>query len=77
MKKVAEGFFSWPENQLDYNDPRTRELVQKNTMILLYRLLFLLFAEGKGLLDLRNENYRDSHSLAHSRNLVKTRFCLQ
>ena len=62
MKKIAEGFFSWPENQLDYNDPRTRELIQKNTMILLYRLLFLLFAEGKGLLDLRNENYRDSHS---------------
>ncbi len=62
MKKIAEGFFSWPENQLDYNDPKTRELVQKNTMILLYRLLFLLYAEGKGLLDLRNESYRDSHS---------------
>ena len=62
MKEIAEGFFSWPENQLDFNDPRSRKLVQKNTMILLYRLLFLLYAEGKGLLDLRNENYRDSHS---------------
>ena len=62
MKKIAEGFFSWPENQLDYNDSKTRELVQKNTMILLYRLLFLLYAEGKGLLDLRNESYRDSQS---------------
>ncbi len=62
MKKIAEGFFSWPENQLDFNDQRIRELVQKNTMILLYRLLFLLYAEGKGLLDLRNENYRDMHS---------------
>ena len=62
MKKIAEGFFSWPENQLDFNDPTTRELIQKNTMILLYRLLFLLYAEGKGLLDLRNENYRDMHS---------------
>lgn len=62
MKKIAEGFFSWPENRLDYNKPGTRETVQKNTMILLYRLLFLLYAEGKGLLDLRNESYRDAHS---------------
>jgi hypothetical protein len=62
MKKIAEGFFSWPENQLDFDDSAKRALVQRNTMILLYRLLFLLYAEGKGLLDLRNNSYRESHS---------------
>ena len=62
MKKISEGFFHWPENNLDYHDPVIRELGQKNTMILLYRLLFLLYAEGKGLLDLKNEVYRESHS---------------
>ncbi|CAD6491706.1 MAG: Eco57I restriction-modification methylase [Candidatus Argoarchaeum ethanivorans] len=62
MKKISEGFFHWHENNLDYHDPVIRELGQKNTMILLYRLLFLLYAEGKGLLDLKNEVYCESHS---------------
>jgi len=62
MKKVAEGFIAWRENDLDPTDPETRGRVQKNTMILLYRFLFLLYAEGKELLDLRDEVYAGSYS---------------
>ncbi|MHC1631482.1 MAG: Eco57I restriction-modification methylase domain-containing protein, partial [Methanotrichaceae archaeon] len=62
MKTISEGFFTWPENGLDPEDPETRALVQRNTMILLYRFLFLLYAEGKSLLDLRDEQYREFYS---------------
>ena len=62
MKNIAEGFFSWKDNCLDPSNPGHCELVQRNTMILLYRFLFLLYAEGKSLLDLTNIQYRDSYS---------------
>ncbi len=70
MKKIAEGFFQWPENRLDIQNKDAREMVQKNTMILLYRLLFLLYAEGKGLLDLRVPRY-ESYSFDKLKKMVK------
>jgi len=73
MKKVAEGFISWRENDLDPNDPETRARVQRNTMILLYRFLFLLYAEGKELLDLRDEVYASSYSFDRIKKEVATR----
>jgi hypothetical protein len=65
MKKIAEGFIERPSNHLDRNDPATLARVQKNTMILLYRFLFLLYAEGKGLLDLTDERYYNLYSFHH------------
>ncbi|MBU4490853.1 MAG: N-6 DNA methylase, partial [Euryarchaeota archaeon] len=62
MKKIAEGFFGRPQNNLDRNDEAARERVQKNTMLLLYRLLFLLYAEDRNLLDLTNTKYLNNHS---------------
>ncbi|MFX1250503.1 MAG: Eco57I restriction-modification methylase domain-containing protein [Promethearchaeota archaeon] len=62
MKKIAEGFFHWPQNELDPNDEKTRLEVQKSIMKLLFRLLFLLYAEGKGLLNLENKHYSDKYS---------------
>ncbi len=50
MKILAEGFFCHPANGLDRNDEKVRSEVQSTTMRLLYRFLFLLYAEGKGLL---------------------------
>ncbi len=62
MKKIAEGFLGRPQNNLDRNDEAARERVQKNTMLLLYRLLFLLYAEDRNLLDLTNTKYLNNHS---------------
>ncbi|TRZ92279.1 MAG: hypothetical protein D4R88_00680, partial [Methanosarcinales archaeon] len=62
MKKIADGFFGRPQNNLDRNNETARELVQKNTMLLLYRLLFLLYAEDRNLLDLKNPKYIANHS---------------
>ena len=62
MKVLADGFIRWPENRLDPADSQTRVRVQRSTMILLYRFLFLLYAEGKELLDLKDERYASSYS---------------
>jgi hypothetical protein len=70
MKKVAEGFFSWSQNGLDIQSKAARETVQKCTMLLLYRFLFLLYAEGKGLLDLKKPHYL-SYSFYRLKNQVK------
>jgi type I restriction-modification system DNA methylase subunit len=71
MKKVAEGFIEWRGNQLDLQNPESVELVHKNTMLLLYRILFLLYAEGKGLLDLNNLQYRENYSLQKLKNEIR------
>jgi len=62
MKKIADGFFGRPQNNLDKNDGAAQELVQKNTMLLLYRLLFLLYAEDRNLLDVTKPKYLNNHS---------------
>jgi hypothetical protein len=69
MKRIAEGFIERSSNNLDRNDPTTLLLVQNNSMLLLYRFLFLLYAEGKGLLDLNNPQYLKNfsyHRLKHN-----------
>ena len=53
LRILAEGFFSHPENRLDKEKEEHLKIVQENAMVILYRMLFLLYAEGKGLLGLR------------------------
>ena len=67
MKVLAEGFIDWKENKLSKSEETLRS-VQDNTMILLYRLLFIYFAEANNLLDVRgatraSTNYRNNYSL--------------
>ena len=67
MKVLAEGFIDWKENKLSKSEETLRS-VQDNTMILLYRLLFIYFAEANDLLDVRgatnaSTNYRNNYSL--------------
>lgn len=62
MRRIAEGFIERGSNRLDKKDSITLARVQKNTMILLYRFLFLLYAEGKGLLDLNDQHYQHYYS---------------
>lgn len=71
MKKVAEGFFNWTHNGLDIQKEEARETVQKSTMLLLYRFLFLLYAEGKGLLDIGKPRYRESYSFYRLKDLFR------
>jgi len=65
MRRISEGFIERKNNNLDKNDPIVRARVQNNSMILLYRFLFLLYAEGKGLLNLDNPRYYNFYSFRH------------
>lgn len=70
MKILAEGFFRHPANGFDRNDEKARLEVQSTTMRLLYRFLFMLYAEGKGLLS--GSAYRESsYSFYSIKNEIK------
>jgi len=56
MKILAEGFFDTPKNNLTKTDENIK-LVHENTLKLLYRLLFIFYAESRGLLDTSNKAY--------------------
>ncbi|RKZ26909.1 hypothetical protein DRQ29_04220, partial [bacterium] len=59
LRLLAEGFLKFPENGLSEGD---LEEIRANTFVLIYRVLFLFYAEDRGLLPLENPNYR-SYSL--------------
>lgn len=61
LKFLAEGFLKTPENNLT---PENLKEIHDNSLVLLYRLLFTLYAEYRRLLPLEeNELYTDSYSL--------------
>lgn len=63
LRHLGQGFLDFPGNDLP-TDPAALTAVYDNTLILLYRLLFIFYAEARGLLPVRaNPDYRDSYSL--------------
>jgi len=61
LKILAEGFLKTPGNNLT---PENLKEIHDNSLVLLYRLLFTLYAEYRRLLPLEeNELYTDSYSL--------------
>lgn len=56
MKILAEGFLAEAGNGL-LPDGETVARVQENSLRLLYRLLFIFYAESRGLLDAQNKYY--------------------
>ncbi len=61
LRSLMNGFFEHSANALDRNDPETVKLVHDNCLIVLYRLLFLLYAEDGRLLPCEEEPY---HSIS-------------
>ncbi len=63
LRYVAQGFLDYPENNLP-PDTETYKLIYDNSLILLYRLLFILYAEARDLLPLQeNRAYYRRYSL--------------
>jgi hypothetical protein len=63
LRHVAQGFLDYPRNALEAAPDTLREIYD-NSLILLYRLLFILYAESRDLLPLyESELYRDTYSL--------------
>ncbi len=60
---LAQGFYDMPSNRLE-TDEATLKAVYDNSLIVLYRLLFVLYAEDRGILPVAsNSMYRDGYSL--------------
>lgn len=57
------------------NSPTSEQLrdLYENSLVLLYRLLFVLSAEARGLLPMKNSTYRDHYSLTHIRDSIRKR----
>jgi len=63
LRYVAQGFFDHPDNKLT-STPETCRLIYDNSLTLLYRLLFIFYAEARDLLPVRsNKPYRNRYSL--------------
>jgi type I restriction-modification system DNA methylase subunit len=63
LRYVAQGFLDYPGNHLEPT-PETCRAIYDNSLTLLYRLLFILYAEARDLLPLRNNKaYRRNYSL--------------
>lgn len=63
LKELAQGFLDYPGNGLQA-DPATLKQIYDHSLIVLYRLLFILYAEARELLPLRESAaYRDEYSL--------------
>ena len=63
LRLLIDGFLNFPRNRLDRTNPPLDE-IQTNCLILLYRILFILYAESRGLLPVENPKYATGYSLA-------------
>ncbi|MXZ00261.1 N-6 DNA methylase, partial [Candidatus Poribacteria bacterium] len=60
LEALINGFLTFRDNNLNVSDTKT---IHENCLILLYRLLFVLYAESRGLLPLENREYQSEYSL--------------
>jgi len=71
IRLLSEGFLEFPENNLDSEEDI--DLIHDSSLIYLYRLIFVLYAESEGrdLLDTDNRIYNENYSL----NRLKQEVC--
>lgn len=63
LRHVAQGFLDYRPNQFQ-TDPGTLKAIYDNALIVLYRLLFIFYAEARELLPVQeNVSYRENYSL--------------
>jgi len=64
LRYVAQGFLDHPTNKLTVDNPASLKALYDNSLILLYRLLFILYAEARNLLPLNESDvYAENYSL--------------
>lgn len=63
LRHISQGFLDYKPNGLAA-DEKTLRIIHDNSLILLYRLIFILYAEARELLPLRdNQKYKEIYSL--------------
>lgn len=63
LEKIMQGFLAYRPNRLKAEE--NKEEIKENSLILLYRLLFIHFAESNRLLPIDNISYAQKYSLGH------------
>ena len=64
LRLLIGGFLDFPRNRFNRTNPLLDE-IRTNSLILLYRILFILYAESRDLLPLNNRDYAMQYSLDH------------
>ncbi|RLC61147.1 MAG: hypothetical protein DRI48_11080, partial [Chloroflexi bacterium] len=67
LGRLMQGFLDLPANDLTPDDLGA---IYDNSLYLLYRLLFILYGESRGLLPLGNDQYRANYSLTRIKNEI-------
>jgi len=63
LRHISQGFLDYKPNGLNA-EPETLKAIHDNSLILLYRLIFILYSEARDLLPIRESDlYRDTYSL--------------
>jgi|GEM_PF-754359 len=62
LEGIAQGFLEYRRNKVKPT-PDTLKLIYENSLVLLYRLLFILYAESRDILPMDNTRYKDRSSL--------------
>lgn len=64
LELIAEGFLDYRRNRLDANNLETLETIYESSLVLLYRLLFILYAECRDILPMTGDStYANTKSL--------------
>jgi len=69
LEVLIQGYLDFPGNQLPHTDLQP---VYENSLYLLYRLIFVLFAESRAWLPLEDPRYYDDYSLEKLRREIAT-----
>lgn len=71
LRHIAQGFLDYRPNCFQ-PEPETLKAIYDNALVILYRLLFILYAEARELLPVQeNAGYRESYSLESMKTLVQ------
>lgn len=58
LEAIAQGFLDYKRNRFDKSPtPETLATIYNESLILLYRLLFIFYAESRGILPIENQKY--------------------
>jgi hypothetical protein len=60
LRLLVQGFLSFPGNNLGPDD---LGIIRENAFIVIYRLLFVLYAEARGFLPVSDPDYQETYSL--------------
>ena len=73
LELIAQGFLNFRRNRLQADDPETLQVIYEESLVFLYRLLFIFYAESRDILPMSdNQAYAEGQSLSAIKKEVAT-----